>query len=193
MVLYAYKKKGRYSMKYLIASDIHGSAYYCQRLVDSYKTENADKIILLGDLLYHGPRNDLPKDYNPKLVIDMLNSLRDDILCVRGNCDAEIDQMVLSFPIMADYAVLPYGARNIYMTHGHIYNEDRLPPIKKGDILLNGHTHIAKYTLHDDYVYINPGSCSIPKENTHHGNMTLEDNILQWKNFENEIIMTLDI
>ncbi|MBR1736157.1 MAG: phosphodiesterase, partial [Firmicutes bacterium] len=119
-------------MKLLIASDIHGSAYYCRKLIEAYKTENADRLLLLGDLLYHGPRNDLPTEYAPKAVIEMLNGLKDDILCVRGNCEAEVDQMVLKFPVMADSALLCVGERMIFATHGHIYNNGNLPPLHKG-------------------------------------------------------------
>ncbi len=172
-------------MKFLIASDIHGSAFYCDLLLKAIESENADKIMLLGDILYHGPRNDLPKDYAPKRVIDMLNPLKDKLLCVRGNCDTEVDQMVLSFPILADYAVIPVGERLIYATHGHKLNPENLPPISKGDVLLNGHTHIPKCTEYENFVYINPGSVSIPKENSCHSYMTLENGKLLWKNLEN--------
>lgn len=172
-------------MKFLIASDIHGSAFYCDLLLKAIESENADKIILLGDILYHGPRNDLPKDYAPKRVIDMLNPLKDKLLCVRGNCDTEVDQMVLSFPILADYAVIPVGERLIYATHGHKLNPENLPPISKGDVLLNGHTHIPKCTEYENFVYINPGSVSIPKECSCHSYMILENGKLLWKNLEN--------
>ena len=180
-------------MKWFIASDIHGSLYYCKKVIEAYKKENADKMILLGDILYHGPRNDLPKDYNPKQVIELLNGIADEILCVRGNCDTEVDQMVLTFPILATYGVIAEGSRLIYITHGHVYNEDNLPPIKNGDILLHGHTHIAKCTEHDTYTCINPGSASIPKENTHHGYMTLENGKFEWKDFDSNIIMTYEL
>ncbi len=180
-------------MKWFIASDIHGSMYYCQKVIDSYKKENADKIILLGDILYHGPRNDLPKEYNPKAVIDALNSLKCEILCVRGNCDTEVDQMVLSFPILADYAIICEKGKLIYITHGHKYNENNLPPLQKGDILLHGHTHVAKCTEYDYYTYINPGSASIPKENTHHGYMTLENGTFLWRDFDGNEIMKYQI
>ena len=124
-------------MKWMIASDIHGSAYYCEKLLAAYQREQADRMLLLGDLLYHGPRNDLPEGYAPKQVIAMLNGRKEDILCVRGNCEAEVDQMVLDFPIMADYAVLTEGERLIYATHGHVYNTAHLPPLQPGDILLH--------------------------------------------------------
>lgn len=180
-------------MKWLIASDIHGSEYYCNKIVEAYKNENADKILLLGDILYHGPRNDLPKGHNPKGVINVLNNLKDVIVCVRGNCDAEVDQMVLEFPIMADYAVINEKDVMIYATHGHIYNESNLPPLSEGDILLNGHTHVAKCIKHESYTYLNPGSSAIPKENTHHGYMTLENGLFTWKDFDGNIIMTHSI
>jgi len=176
-------------MKWFIASDIHGSLYYCQKVIEAYKKEKADKMILLGDILYHGPRNDLPKDYNPKEVIEILNKLENDILCVRGNCDTEVDQMVLSFPILATYGIIVENEKLIYITHGHIYNESNLPPLKKGDILLHGHTHVAKCTEYETYTYINPGSASIPKENTHHGYMTLENGKFEWKDFDGNVIM----
>ena len=173
-------------MKWLIASDIHGSAYYCRKLLEAYKNENADRILLLGDVLYHGPRNDLPKDYNPKAVIAMLNELKQEILCVRGNCDTEVDQMVLEFPVLADYAILTVGDRVIYATHGHVYNNEKLPPLKSKDILLHGHTHVPKCEELETHVYINPGSVSIPKENSEHSYMILEDGVFTWKNLEGE-------
>ena len=108
-------------MKYMFASDIHGSAYYCRKMLDAFEKEEADRLLLLGDLLYHGPRNDLPKDYAPKEVIPMLNAYKNVIYNVQGNCDAEVDQMVLEFPIMADYALLELEGRTFYLSHGHIY------------------------------------------------------------------------
>lgn len=168
-------------MKYLIASDIHGSAYYCDLLIKAIESEKADKVLLLGDILYHGPRNDLPKDYAPKRVIEMLNPLKEKIICVRGNCDAEVDQMVLDFPIMADYKTV----ENLYLSHGHIYNPDNLPPMKKGDILINGHTHVPKCQEKNGFVFMNCGSVSIPKENSFHSYMTMEKGKFLWKNLEN--------
>ena len=171
-------------MKFLIASDIHGSAYYCDLLLKAIATEKADRVLILGDILYHGPRNDLPKDYAPKKVIEMLNPLKNKLLCVRGNCDTEVDQMVLYFPILADYSVIPLGDRLIYATHGHNFNENNLPPMSQGDILLNGHTHVSKCVEHSDFIYMNPGSVSIPKEETPHSFMTLEKGNFLWKNLE---------
>lgn len=171
-------------MKYLIASDIHGSALWCRKLIEAWEREKADRMILLGDILYHGPRNDLPDEYAPKEVIAMLNPLKDRIVAVRGNCDAEVDQMVLDFPIMADYAVLDAGKRMIYLTHGHIFNTGHLPSLAKGDILLHGHTHVPAWERFGDAnLYLNPGSVSIPKEDSEHGYMILTDEMVYWKDF----------
>jgi hypothetical protein len=174
-------------MKWLIASDIHGSEYYCRQMLKAYEREGADRMILLGDLLYHGPRNDLPRDYNPKKVIELLNARKQDILCVRGNCEAEVDQMVLEFPVLADYAILTLEKRMIFLTHGHIFNEGNLPPLHDGDILLHGHTHVPKCIEHEHYTYMNPGSVSIPKENSYHGYMTLENGLFLWKDFDGNV------
>jgi len=173
-------------MKWLIASDIHGSAHYCRRLIQAYEREGADRLVLLGDILYHGPRNDLPEEYNPKAVIEMLNPLKESILAVRGNCDTEVDQMVLQFPILADYAILCVGERMIFATHGHHFHPGQLPPLHPGDILLNGHTHVPACEEMGAYWYMNPGSVSIPKENSPHGYMLLEGNRIQWKTLEGE-------
>ena len=174
-------------MKLMIASDIHGSAYYCGKMLECMELERADRLLLLGDILYHGPRNDLPREYAPKKVIAMLNGIKSRILCVRGNCDTEVDQMVLEFPCMADYALIADGSRIIYATHGHIYNESKLPPISKGDILLSGHTHVPKCEVHDGFIAMNPGSVSIPKENSCHGYMVLEDGVFTWKDLDNNV------
>ncbi len=174
-------------MKLMIASDIHGSAYYCEKLLKAYDAEKADKLLLLGDILYHGPRNDLPKDYAPKQVIAMLNPRKQDFLCVRGNCDTEVDQMVLEFPILADYCILYLDSRMIFATHGHVFNEKNLPPLKKGDILLHGHTHVPVCKENEDYIYLNPGSVSIPKEDSWHGYMILENGTFIWKDLEGNV------
>ena len=172
-------------MKWMIASDLHGSAYYCRKMLEAFEWEGADRLFLLGDLLYHGPRNDLPRDYAPKEVIPMLNSLKDRLCCVRGNCDAEVDQMVLDVPVLADYCILPAGEKLIYATHGHIYNLKNLPPLAEGDILLHGHTHVPAWTeFGQGNVYLNPGSLSIPKENSPHSYMTLEDGVFYWKDVD---------
>ena len=174
-------------MKLMIASDIHGSAYYCEKMLEAFRKENAERLLLLGDLLYHGPRNDLPRDYAPKRVIELLNAYKNDILCVRGNCEAEVDQMVLEFPVLAEYAFVALEKGAIFMSHGHNFNESKLPPLHKGDILLNGHTHVPKCTEHENFIYMNPGSTSIPKENSPHGYMVYENGLFLWKDFSGEI------
>ena len=171
-------------MKLMIASDIHGSSYYCRKLIEKLNEENADRLLLLGDILYHGPRNDLPKEYNPKSVIEMLNAVKNKIFCVRGNCEAEVDQMVLEFPCLADYAIFDICGKTIYATHGHIYSENKLPPMCSGDILLCGHTHVPKCCEHENFIYMNPGSVSIPKENSYNGYMTLCGGNFLWKDFD---------
>lgn len=176
-------------MKWLIASDIHGSAYWCERLLEMFKKEKADVLVLLGDVLYHGPRNELPRDYNPKKVVALLNGFSNGmegideeetcrtrrILCVRGNCDAEVDQMVLGFPIMADYGVIELGGRFVYLTHGHVYGEDNPPKLRKGDILIQGHTHIQRCVEKDGILFLNPGSVSIPKGDGYNGCIVFDD------------------
>ena len=176
-------------MKWMIASDLHGSAYYCRKMLEAFEREGADRLFLLGDLLYHGPRNDLPREYAPKEVIPLLNGKKEKLLCVRGNCDAEVDQMVLEFPVLADYAVLPVGRRLIYATHGHIYHVKNLPPLAPGDVLLHGHSHVPAWTeFGQGNLYLNPGSVSIPKENSPHSYMTLEGNTMQWKELESSAV-----
>ena len=149
-------------------------------------------MLLLGDLLYHGPRNDLPEGYAPKQVIAMLNGRKEDILCVRGNCEAEVDQMVLDFPVLAEYAILTEGTRMIFATHGHVFNESHLPPLHKGDILLHGHTHVPAWQeFGSGNLYLNPGSVAIPKENSAHSYMMLTDSGFAWKDLEGSIYHTL--
>lgn len=179
-------------MKYFIASDIHGSAIWCREMLKAFERENADRLILLGDILYHGPRNDLPEEYAPKKVIEMLNPLSRKILCVRGNCEAEVDQMVLSFPVLAEYCILELGGNIVFVTHGHKLNLDNMPPIADGDVLLHGHTHIPACEKAGDITYLNPGSVSIPKNGSWHGYMTLEDGLFTWKDLEGNVKMTFD-
>lgn len=154
-------------MKYFVASDIHGSAHYCELMLRCFRESGADTLLLLGDILYHGPRNDLPEKYSPKQVIELLNPLKDRIYAVRGNCEAEVDQMVLSFPVMADYALIALGGRRVFMTHGHLFDESRLPALSSGDAILHGHTHLPVAELIEgeelSFYHLNPGSVSLPK------------------------------
>lgn len=170
-------------MKLLIASDIHGSAFYCKHLIEAFENEHADKILLLGDILYHGPRNDLPKDYAPKEVIAMLNEIKEYIICVRGNCDTEVDQMVLEFPVLSEQAYLCIDDVEMLAVHGH----KPFPPVKCKTVILSGHTHVPKLEEKDCVIYMNPGSVSIPKENSHHGYMVFENKKFIWKDFDGNV------
>ena len=154
-------------MKLLIASDIHGSAYWCGKLMEVMEEFDPDHLILLGDLLYHGPRNDLPRGYAPKQVIPMLSQYADKIIAVRGNCEAEVDQMVLPFPCMADFSQLLTDGKVLYLTHGHHHSPDNLPSLKSGSIFLSGHTHVKLDEMRNGIRCLNPGSVSIPKDGSH--------------------------
>ncbi len=179
-------------MKYMFASDIHGSAWYCRRLLEEYRRSAAERLILLGDILYHGPRNDLPREYAPKEVIAMLNEIKDEIYAVRGNCEAEVDQMVLDFPVMADYGVFVLNGLTFYATHGHVFNQDHLPPMKAGDILIHGHTHLLKADRIGDYYVLNPGSVSIPKGGNPATYAILQDRLFQILDFDKNVVREID-
>lgn len=176
---------------YLIASDLHGSAYYTDQLIDAFHREGADRMLLLGDILYHGPRNALPLGYDPKKVIEMLNPLADKITCCRGNCDAEVDQMVLTFPLMADYQVVTVDDQLLFLTHGHLYDSQNPPPVQAGDIVLQGHTHVplCQHTP-GGWWLLNPGSVSIPKEDSPHSYLLLKDGTFYWKTLLGETYRT---
>ena len=178
-------------MKTIIASDIHGSAYYCSLLLDTLRKEGADTLLLLGDTLYHGPRNDLPRDYAPKAVTAMLTGLALPIFGVRGNCDAEIDQTVLGFPIMADYSLLLDGPRRIFVTHGHLYTPEEHPALCPGDAFLFGHIHVPVCETRDGILILNPGSVSIPKAGSERSYMVLENGVFSWKKLNGEEYHTL--
>jgi putative phosphoesterase len=177
-------------MKLLIASDIHGDANCCRALLDTFEKENAEKILILGDILYHGPRNDLPDGYAPKKVIEMLNSVADKLLCVRGNCDTEVDQMVLNFPVLSDTAFV-YDSETkltLYMSHGHKYSPESLPPISGNAVFLYGHTHLLGKTVVNGIPCINPGSVSLPKGGNKKSYATYESGMIEIKDFEGNVI-----
>lgn len=181
-------------MKLLIASDIHGDVGAIKNVLLAYEKEGADKLILLGDLIYHGPRNDLPETYAPKEVIKLLNENRDKILAVRGNCDTEVDQMVLDFPILADYAYLSLDGLSVFATHGHKFNLKDLPPLRRGEILLHGHTHVLTATdFGDGNLYLNPGSAAIPKENNPKTYMVYENRCFTVKDFSGNVIFSKQV
>ncbi len=174
-------------MKYMFASDIHGSALYCEKLISAYGAEKPDKLFLLGDLLYHGPRNPLPDGYEPKKVYELLNSISENIIAVRGNCDAEVDQMVLTFPIMADCALAQLGGATAYITHGHL----EAPQGVK--LVISGHTHIQRCEDENGVLYLNPGSVSMPKKDTKRAYMIYEDGMFLWKDLDGKTFMTKKI
>ena len=177
-------------MKLLIASDIHGDLDSIKKVLGAYKKEGCDKIILLGDLLYHGPRNNLPETYSPKEVIELLNEYKDVIAAVRGNCDTEVDQMVLNFPILADYAYILIDGLEIFATHGHRHNIQTPPPLRKGEILLHGHTHVLKcQEFGDGNFYLNPGSAALPKENNPRTYMIYENRTFTVKDFDGNAVL----
>ncbi len=181
-------------MKLLIASDIHGDIACAEELIGIFKEKNCHKILLLGDLLYHGPRNDLPKNYDPKLVVQLLNNYKEHILAVRGNCDTEVDQMVLEFPILAEYIYLLLDGRSIIATHGHNINKDTSFPFREGDILLHGHTHLlAAEHFGNDCIYLNPGSVSLPKGGNPRTYMIYEDGAFNIFDFEGGLIKSFNI
>lgn len=165
-------------MKLLIASDIHGSAVWCKKMLEAFEKEGADKLALLGDILYHGPRNPLPDGYAPQEVFAMLNPVADRIIAVRGNCDSEVDQMVLDFNVSSDYAVLYDGATKITLSHGH----RPVPPLGKGDVYITGHTHVPLNAVEKEgYLHLNPGSVSLPKEGSAHGYIVYENGNFAFK------------
>lgn len=180
-------------MKLLITSDIHGSIYYAKKVIEAYHLHNCDTILLLGDVLYHGPRNPLPKEYNPKEVIPLLNTYKEHIIAVRGNCDAEVDQMVLDFPIMQDYVTIPYLNCTLYASHGHIYHPDQLPNMKDNDVFLYGHVHVPTMYKQNNVHIINPGSITLPKEDSHHSYMKLENNTFTLYDDTHHILQTYTI
>ena len=176
-------------MKLMFASDLHGSRSATLAVLRQYAREGADRLILLGDLLYHGPRNDLPDAYDPKAVTALLNAARNDLLCVRGNCDAEVDQMVLEFPILADYALLDLDGTTAFVTHGHLFNSGCLPPHKPGDLLIHGHTHVLTVQQAGGMTYINPGSAALPKEGHPKSYMVYDKGVFEIKTLDGEVVL----
>lgn len=180
-------------MKMFFISDIHGSLYNLKKALERYKEEGANYIVMLGDALYHGPRNPLPDEYKPQEVANLLNEYKDKILAVRGNCDSEVDQMLIDYPMMADYSIILYNTRKIFLTHGHIYNQDNLPNLSKNDILINGHTHLPVAEKQNEIYLLNPGSISLPKENNPNSYAVLKDDLFQIKDLDGTIIKAIKL
>lgn len=174
-------------MKLLIASDIHGDIECCKKMIEKANEHKADKIVILGDILYHGPRNDLPKNYAPKEVISALNEIKERLICVRGNCDTEVDQMVLSFPILSVTGIIYDGDNKLTMclSHGHVYSPQSLPPLEMGNVFLYGHTHVQKHEYVNGILTINPGSVTLPKENNEKTYIIYENGRFTTFDFEN--------
>ena len=168
-------------MRLVIASDLHGSAYYCRELINRINEENPDRILLLGDILYHGPRNALPAEYNPPAVCEMLNPLANKIICVQGNCDSEVDSMVLKFCVLNKSAVICDEKILFTAVHGHHLDDNTVITPAEGDIVLYGHTHIPDDSVKNGVRYINPGSVSIPKQNSPHSYILYENGTFTWK------------
>jgi putative phosphoesterase len=175
-------------MKIFFMSDIHGSLYYLEKALQLYKEEKANYIVILGDALYHGPRNPLPEDYKPQLVASLLNQYKDKIMAIRGNCDSEVDQMLIEYPMMADYSIILYNERRLFLTHGHIYNENNLPNLSENDVLIMGHTHIPVAKKYNNIFILNPGSITLPKENNPNSYGILEEDLFQIKDLEGNVI-----
>lgn len=181
-------------MKWLIASDLHGDADGARALIEAFGREGASRMILLGDILNHGPRNGLPRSYDPVSVASQLNALKSRIVSVRGNCDSEVDQMILEFPILSEYALIPIGDRTVFASHGHIWNTDHAPSLRRGDVLLCGHTHIhCLETFGEGNFYLNPGAVTFPKNGSPGSYMILEDGVFRWKTIEGEEYMHFDL
>lgn len=180
-------------MKMFFISDIHGSLYNLKKALERYKEEGANYIVMLGDALYHGPRNPLPDEYKPQEVANLLNEYKDKILAVRGNCDSEVDQMLIDYPMIADYSIILYNTRKIFLTHGHIYNQDNLPNLSKNDILINGHTHLPVAEKQNEIYLLNPGSISLPKENNPNSYAVLKDDLFQIKDLDGTIIKAIKL
>ncbi len=180
-------------MKIMFASDIHGSLFAAEEIAKAYEREGAQRLVLLGDLLYHGPRNPLPEKHDPQSVAKILNAMKNNILCVRGNCDSEVDQMVLEFPIMSPYALLEDNGRTMFLTHGHIYNEQNLPAIKPGDIFINGHTHVPCIINESGHLFLNPGSAALPKNNFARSYMMYKDNRFVISDFNGSTIFEYEL
>ncbi|MBQ9162676.1 MAG: phosphodiesterase [Clostridia bacterium] len=175
-------------MKLMIASDIHGDKDSCLMMQAAFESEGAGKLLLLGDLLYHGPRNDLPSTYAPKEVIKILSEMKEHLICVRGNCDTEVDQMVLPFPMLSDTAFLHIDGVDIFASHGHNASPDALPPLPHGCVFVSGHTHIPVCKIQGGTVCLNPGSVSLPKGGSPKSYMIFENRTFTAKAFDGTVI-----
>lgn len=179
-------------MKLFIISDIHGSEYYFERALEKFEVSGAERLVILGDILYHGARNDLPRDYNPKRIIDKLNEKKEYIIAVRGNCDSEVDQMVLSFPIMSEYSNILMENKYLFLTHGHKINKENIIPLPLNTCFLYGHTHIPEAEYKNGIYFLNPGSISIPKAGYNNSYAIIDNNSFKVFDFDDNIIKKIE-
>lgn len=180
-------------MKLMFISDIHGSLYWLEKALEKVEAEQVHTLVILGDFLYHGPRNPLPEGYDPQGVAAKLNAYGKSLVAVRGNCDAEVDQMLLQFPMMGDYVLILHEGRKIFATHGHGFSIDHLPQLNAGDIFIQGHTHLPVADIKDGVFVLNPGSISLPKENNPHSFGILENGEFTIKDFEGNTIKSIKL
>ncbi len=178
-------------MKYLIASDLHGSAFYAKKLESAFETENADFLVLLGDIFNHGPRNPLPKDYAPMAVAEILNGLTDKLLVIKGNCDSQVDTLISQFDFIEN-AVITSAGKTVFLTHGHVYNKDAMPKTKFSAVVY-GHFHVGFINNADGVTVANAGSLSLPKENSANSYLILEDGVLTLKDIDGKIIKSVQL
>lgn len=177
-------------MKLFFASDLHGSLPATQKVLDAFDKSAAQALILLGDTLNHGPRNPIPLGYNPPLVSELLNQYAEQIIAVRGNCDSEVDQMLLSFPMMMDYAwVMLDSGQRLFVTHGHLYNASKRPALRAGDVIVHGHTHIPVTELNGQQYIFNPGSATFPRDGYAASYGVLENQQIKVLTFDDQVIM----
>lgn len=178
-------------MKLFILSDIHGSITYAKKALELFEREKCDQLIILGDVLYHGPRNPLPEGYAPSEVAVLLNTNQDKIIAVRGNCDSEVDQMVLEFPMMGDYQMLYMNKRKIFLTHGHLFNRNHMPKLSRGDVFIHGHFHLPIADYENGIYYLNPGSITLPKNNEPNSYAILDEEGFYIKDLQGKVIKSI--
>ncbi|AIW19621.1 phosphodiesterase [Vibrio coralliilyticus] len=181
-------------MKLFFASDLHGSLPATEKVLSQFDQSGAEALVLLGDILNHGPRNPVPEGYNPPAVAERLNQYAQQIIAVRGNCDSEVDQMLLSFPMMMDYAwVLLESGHRLFVTHGHLYNTDKRPPLKRGDVIAHGHTHVPVAQWQGEQVIFNPGSVAFPRNGFEPSFGVYEEGELKVVTFDNQVLASIQL
>ena len=178
-------------MKYLIASDIHGSAYYTERLIERFRAENADKLVLLGDIYNHGPRNPLPEEFNEMKVAGILNGMKKDLIVVKGNCDSQVDTLISEFDFI-DSLVIESAGKTVFCTHGHIYNKDN-PPKTKFDAVIYGHFHTGFIVKEGETAFINAGSVSLPKCDFSHSYLVLDGEKVTLKDIDGKTLDSIEL